>query len=162
MADPAKFREAGVRACLALLFNSYFDRSSADDVVVLRKSLKEPIWCVTGTFDVGSKAKGCPKFSEAAAAEFTKGSDWERQVRFDHVVRIKTITDRLLSAREEIDVRRVFEETPTCVVTKDEHTKLTKQDRKDPKVEGWERYRKLGINVIAGPHVRIVEGQIVS
>ena len=162
MPNPAKFREAGVRACLALLFNSYFDRSSADDVLVLRKSLKEPIWCVTGTFDVGSKARGCPTFSEEAVAEFAKGGDWERQVRFDHVVRIKTITDRLLTACDEADVRRVFEETPTCVVTKDEHTRLTKQDRKDPKVEGWERYRKLSINVVAGPHVAIVEGKIVS
>ena len=69
-----------------------------------------------------------------------------RDRRHEHVRRRKNMVDLLL--RPHADVRDIVKAAQGCVVTKDEHTRLTEFDQLHPEVDGWERYRLAKVRVI--------------
>jgi hypothetical protein len=60
----------------------------------------------------------------------------------DHIFRKETLIRELLGPSPDLD--RIIERAHCCVVTRDEHERLS---RVDEEVEGWERYRAAGITV---------------
>lgn len=67
-------------------------------------------------------------------------------IQRDHVNRKAGIVERWLASPEQMD--SILDDIVHCVVTKDEHDRLTAYDKMNPDVDGWERYRVVGIEVM--------------
>jgi hypothetical protein len=67
-------------------------------------------------------------------------------LRHNHVYERAKMTDQLLAHPDQID--SLLDRAVGCVVTKAEHDKLTAVSRAQPQLEGWDRYRAAGIEVI--------------
>jgi hypothetical protein len=78
-----------------------------------------------------------------------EGLACERKLRrHEHVFpRARTIR-RILEARPEDLDGIVQAANVACLVTKHEADALNRQDKASPDVDGWDRYRKLGIRVV--------------
>src|SRR5690606_22975021 len=73
----------------------------------------------------------------------------------EHVLPRKRLIDRMLA-----DPPRATEIAATavgCTVTREEHARLNEQDKAQPGLEGWNRYRAAGIEVI-----NTATGEVVS
>ena len=70
----------------------------------------------------------------------------KRLLRHEHVVPRKKMVDDLIKHPDQVD--KIVEKAVACVVTKAEHEKLAKVDKKYPNADGWERYGLAGIEVI--------------
>jgi hypothetical protein len=69
-----------------------------------------------------------------------------KQWRHEHVRRRKDMVALLM--RGAPDIRKTVEDAIGCVVTREEHDRLSEVDRAHPEVDGWERYRLAKVRVI--------------
>jgi hypothetical protein len=65
------------------------------------------------------------------------------KLRHDHVFTRKNITDRIIAEPQR--AREILRDAIACVVTVDEHKRLSKLGEA---MRGWDRYREVGIEVI--------------
>lgn len=92
------------------------------------------------------------KFTEANGKLHTRfrsreaGAGGRPGLQHDHVFRMSRLVDEILA--DPSAVPSVLERALGCVVTREEHHALTAQDRSRPELDGWARYRCLGIEVI--------------
>lgn len=139
----AEIRDAVVRACAVLLFESGLNRDSPADEYVLRNILKELIWTYTGNHDDPGIYLGCPWWTEEALELYErKVPKWAKQVALEHVVERQFIAAGLLEARDKEQIRRILDSGETCVVLRTQHKLLVSGD-------GWKRYE--GLKVVPGP-----------
>lgn len=68
------------------------------------------------------------------------------EIQRDHVVQKARIVERLLASPDQVDT--ILGEVVHCVVTKEEHERLTAYSRMNPDVDGWERYKGAGVEVL--------------
>jgi hypothetical protein len=68
------------------------------------------------------------------------------EIQRDHVVQKARIVERLLVSPGQVDT--ILGEVVHCVVTKEEHERLTAYSRMNPDVDGWERYKGAGVEVL--------------
>jgi hypothetical protein len=69
-------------------------------------------------------------------------TEWQHE----HVFERKKLVALLLEDPARLD--EVAEVAVGCVVTKEEHRRLTMADRQRPDLNGWERYQAAGIEVV--------------
>lgn len=100
-----------------------------------KRMLVHAIWEV-------NQASGSFK-SRYRSLEVIKGSGVA--IQRDHVFQKKALVERLLL--EPHNVEDVVQSALSCVVTKEEHEKLTQYSRVHPEVDGWARYQNAGITV---------------
>ena len=67
-------------------------------------------------------------------------------LRHDHVYERAKMAERLIAHPDELD--RILDLAVGCVVTKEEHARLTAVSRQHPDLDGWRRYRAAGIEVV--------------
>ena len=70
------------------------------------------------------------------------------KLQHDHVYERGKMADELIANPEQMD--KILDKAVGCVVTKDEHKRLTKLSVSEPYLQGWERYCVAGIEVIDG------------
>ncbi|HKC64074.1 MAG TPA: hypothetical protein VKB86_10570 [Pyrinomonadaceae bacterium] len=68
------------------------------------------------------------------------------EIQRDHVIQKARIVKRLLANPEQIET--ILGDVVHCVVTKAEHERLTAYSRMNPDIDGWERYKGAGVEVI--------------
>ena len=64
----------------------------------------------------------------------------------DHVWQRRALIDKLMTHPD--DVLQIVENAIGCTVTREEHQRLTSEDRRGQSLEGWVRYAKAKIEVI--------------
>lgn len=69
----------------------------------------------------------------------------KNSLQHEHVIERKYLIEKLLACRE--DYETILSTAVACVVTVEEHRKLTELSREDKNVQGWERYKKANIKV---------------
>lgn len=102
--------------------------------------ITESLWFVTeteGKYGARYKTRGVLDLEAEAPI-----ANWQSRLRHEHVVTRKQLADRLRAGE---DPERVVADAVACIVTKEEHDKLTPFDRTH---KGWDRYRAAGIEVI--------------
>lgn len=67
-------------------------------------------------------------------------------IQRDHVLQKGRIVERLLTNPDQTEA--ILAEVVHCVVTKEEHERLTAYSRMNPDIDGWERYRGAGVEVM--------------
>jgi hypothetical protein len=67
-------------------------------------------------------------------------------IQRDHVNQKARIIERFLANPEQMDA--ILGDLVHCVVTKKEHARLTVYSKMKPDVDGWDRYRDVGIEVM--------------
>jgi len=107
-----------------------------------RRFLSNGLWKLT-------EAEGRTKYhlrhcSQAALNSLAKGR--VKRLRHEHVYRRKELVDRLIAHPDQADT--IIADAIACVVTKAEHDRLAKVDRKNPEIDGWDRYTQAEIKVI--------------
>jgi hypothetical protein len=116
-----------------------------------RELLDNVLWLVT----VAPSGKYTTRFRSQAAV-----NDPKADLRHEHVYTRRSLVERMLADPSSIEVV-IREQAIGCVVTKDEHRRLSFFDRTH---EGWERYRAAGIDVLdmaAGDFGQIQNGPIL-
>lgn len=68
------------------------------------------------------------------------------KLRHDHVTERRKIVDELLVHPERLE--EILGKAVGCVVTKDEHDRLTRISREQPDLGGWDRYQAAGVTVV--------------
>ncbi len=101
-----------------------------------RDLLKVCIWKIT---EVDGKYKTRYR---SRAALFLNVPNLEHE----HVLRMRLLIDDLLHFPEKAE--SILGRAIGCTVTKQEHQALTLLDRKNPTIDGWDRYRVACIEVI--------------
>jgi hypothetical protein len=95
---------------------------------------------------------GLWKVSEAEAGKYStryrslKSRREGARVQHDHVMERAKIADELIAHPERMD--EILDTVIGCVVTKNEHRRLTEISRLNPDLDGWDRYAAAGIVVI--------------
>jgi hypothetical protein len=91
-----------------------------------------------------TEAEGCSKKKTRfrSRASLTTPQD----VQHEHVYPRARMADALLANPTRVE--EIVAQAVGCVVTVEEHEKLTEIDRDFPEVDGWARYEKAGIVVI--------------
>jgi hypothetical protein len=101
-----------------------------------KKLLSDCIWIIT---EVDGKYK--TRFrSEGAINESN-----QKNLRHEHVFERQFIVDELLS--NPSDYEKILLQAVACVVTKEEHERLTSATNKDKNLQGWDRYKFTNIKV---------------
>jgi hypothetical protein len=67
-------------------------------------------------------------------------------IQRDHVNQKARIIERLLASPDQVDA--ILGDLVHCVVTKEEHDRLTAYSKMNPDIDGWDRYRMVGVEVI--------------
>lgn len=67
------------------------------------------------------------------------------KIQRDHVFQKKGIVERLIHFPDQIP--EILTDAVCCVVTEGEHRVLTAYSKKNPHVDGWQRYSEAGITV---------------
>lgn len=101
-----------------------------------RKVLNDLLWKYTE-----ADGKYNTRHRSVAASEYTSNHG----LRHDHVFTKKELIGQLMEP-SPTQVHQILERAIGCVVTKDEHTALSRFDRKH---SGWERYRQAGIEYLS-------------
>jgi hypothetical protein len=70
----------------------------------------------------------------------------ESELAHDHVNQRKSLIDEMIAHPEEVS--RILQTAVACVATRSEHERLTGVSRENPDLDGWERYKKAGIDVV--------------
>jgi len=99
-----------------------------------RELLKVCIWKIT-------EANGKYKTRYRSIGALNENNSGNLQ--HEHVVEMKSLIDRLLN--EPTNYSEILNDAIACVVTKEEHSKLTKVSRESDNLNGWSRYKKAGI-----------------
>jgi hypothetical protein len=131
-ADPPAFqlRLASVKKLITTLLNLDID------LPLKKRMLVHAVWELTnlsGGFKGRYRSKGVLEGHGAL-------------IQRDHVYQKRGIVERLINDSTQID--DILQDVVHCVVTKEEHDRLTEYSRTNPSVDGWERYRGAGIEVI--------------
>lgn len=71
--------------------------------------------------------------------------DGNEALQHEHVFPRKKLSMRILE--DPSNVQKYLDEVIGCVVTKDEHDKLSSAEKQNPELDGWARYRAAGIEV---------------
>ncbi|MEO8381116.1 MAG: hypothetical protein ABI779_15745 [Acidobacteriota bacterium] len=95
------------------------------------------LWSITQ-----ARGKYTTRFRSTAASNARPGT----KLQHEHVVTRKALTDAIL--REPQRASELLGTATGCVVTIDEHTRLTRITREQPHLRGWERYTAAGIEII--------------
>lgn len=98
---------------------------------------KQALW-----FATECDGKLTPRFRTREAMTF-EGSRYWSVLQHEHVVPLRILVDRMFAAPD--DIEQIVREAAACLVTREEHQRLTPLDRT---YEGWERYRQSGIEVV--------------
>ena len=69
-----------------------------------------------------------------------------RELAHEHVFERAKLVSALLASPNDIDA--VVSKAVGCLVTRQEHKRLTHVSRTNPQAEGWERYALAGIKVL--------------
>ncbi len=72
-------------------------------------------------------------------------ADKHTKLQHEHVLEMKKIVGLLMQG--EIPIEEVVSRAVGCVVTKEEHEKLTQISRNNTALDGWKRYLEAGIKV---------------
>jgi hypothetical protein len=67
-------------------------------------------------------------------------------IQHNHVDERAKMADRLIAHPDELD--SILDLAVGCVVTKEEHARLTQVSRQQPELDGWDRYVAAGIEVV--------------
>jgi hypothetical protein len=94
----------------------------------MRELLSTLIWKITE-----ASGKYTPEFVSLAASEATD----QKMLIHEHVIERAKLIDRLLAGENPATV---LNEAVACLVTIDEHARLTAVSKSDPSLNGWERY----------------------
>ena len=70
----------------------------------------------------------------------------ESELAHDHVYQRKSLNDAMIKNPESVD--QVLRTAVACVVTRSEHDALTRISREFPDLDGWERYKRAGIEIV--------------
>jgi hypothetical protein len=123
------------------LAQARFAVGSPDLIDVHRRGLiNQAIWQVTG-----SEGKYTTRYRSRGVLELEASGPvdkWWSQLRHEHVVTRASLTRRILEGE---DPATVLADAVACIVTIDEHRRLSVYDKSH---YGWERYRLAGIEVI--------------
>lgn len=95
------------------------------------------LWSITQ-----ARGKYTTRFRSTAACNAPAGT----QLQHEHVITRKELTDAIL--REPHRARELLSAAIGCVVTTDEHKRLTQITRQQPHLHGWERYTAAGIDIV--------------
>lgn len=67
-------------------------------------------------------------------------------IQRDHVNQKARIIERLLANADQVDT--ILSDLVHCVVTKEEHERLTAYSKLNPELDGWDRYRVAEVEVM--------------
>ena len=95
------------------------------------------LWSITQ-----ARGKYTTRFRSTAALNAPRGT----RLQHEHVTTRKTLTDAIM--REPHRARELLGTAVGCVVTLDEHRRLTQVTREQSHLRGWERYTASGIEII--------------
>jgi hypothetical protein len=70
----------------------------------------------------------------------------DTKLQHEHVITRKALTDAIM--REPHRARELLRTAIGCVVTRDEHQRLTQVTREQPHLHGWERYTAAYIDIV--------------
>lgn len=101
------------------------------------------LWAITQ-----ARGKYATRFRSVGALNAPKGT----KLQHEHVVPRKELVSAIL--REPERVRELLATAVGCVVTADEHRRLTEVTRKNPQLAAWERYKVAGVEVVDTDAVR--------
>lgn len=76
----------------------------------------------------------------------TTESASEGELAHDHVFQRKSPIDAMLKNPDSVD--QILRSAVACVVTRSEHDALTHISREFPDLDGWERYKRAGIEIV--------------
>lgn len=95
------------------------------------------LWSITQ-----ARGKYKTRFRSTAAINASAGT----KLQHDHVITRKALLDAIMS--EPTRARELLTTATACVVTKEEHQRLTRITREQPTLQGWDRYEHAGITVV--------------
>jgi hypothetical protein len=98
---------------------------------------------VSGTIWLITEARGKYKTRYRSRAAI---DDKSAKKQHEHVFTRRELTSRLLAEPDK--AREILQSAIACVVTMEEHRRLTAEDRRNPSLRGWERYKAAGIEVV--------------
>ena len=105
------------------------------NIVIKKRMLNHAIWEVayaTGNFKGRYRSQGVI-------------DSVEKEIQRDHVHQKKDTVDRLLKGQASVE--QAVENTIHCVVTREEHHRLSDYSKLNPEVDGWNRYKNIGVVV---------------
>lgn len=94
------------------------------------------LWAITE-----SRGKYTTRFLSAAAFQPPPGT----RLQHEHVIPRKELVDSIM--KEPARAREFLQSAVACVVTRDEHRRLSEVTRNQPQLKGWERYKEAGVIV---------------
>jgi tricorn protease-like protein len=103
----------------------------------IRRTLDRCIWEYT-------KADG--KYKTRWRSRGALGVSDKSRLTHEHVVPRKILVDRMLDHPER--VADIMAQALGCVVTREEHKRLTDVTRANPSLQGWDRYETAGVAVV--------------
>lgn len=98
---------------------------------------KQAVW-----FATECDGKLTPRMRTRAAMEYD-GPNHNSVLQHEHVIPMRVLVERMQASRG--DIEGIVREAPACLVTREEHQRLTPLDRTH---HGWDRYREAGIEVL--------------
>jgi hypothetical protein len=98
---------------------------------------KQALWLATSC-----DGKLTPRFRTRAAMTYDGPHYWS-VLQHEHVVPLRVLVDEMIERPDEIDA--IVRGAPACLVTREEHQRLTPLDRTH---RGWDRYRAASVEVI--------------
>lgn len=102
-----------------------------------RYALDKAIWLYTE-----ADGKSNTRFRSAAAVDVRD----PKLLNHEHVIPRRVLIDEMLA--EPGRCAEIMAKAVGCVVLREENRRLTEQDRAKPGLEGWERYRVAGIEIV--------------
>ena len=98
---------------------------------------KQAVW-----FATECDGKLTPRMRTRAAMEYD-GPNHYSALQHEHVTPLRVLVERMHASPGDIEM--IVREAPACLVTREEHQRLTPLDRTQ---YGWDRYRVAGIDVL--------------
>jgi hypothetical protein len=95
------------------------------------------IWTITQ-----ARGKYTTRYRSRAALDAPKGA----KLQHEHVTTRKHLVNSILQHPER--AREIAARAVGCVITKEEHQRLTRITREQPHLTGWQRYEAAGIEVV--------------
>jgi hypothetical protein len=103
-----------------------------------RELLSICIWKIT-------EAAPMSKYQTRYRSRATESAS-ESELAHDHVFQRKSLIDAMLKNPDSVDP--ILRSAVACVVTRSEHDALTRISREFPDLDGWERYKRAGIEIV--------------
>jgi hypothetical protein len=102
-----------------------------------RELLSTMLWKLTE-----ARGKYTTRYRSQAALDPPKGTE----LQHEHVFERKQLIDEILANPGQ--ARDIAKTAVGCIVTKEEHDRLTRMSRARPDLRGWDRYEAAGIAVV--------------